>query len=297
MANSSFGSGWPNCSFPRSVIVVGGYKVVVHAELAELFGFMCIFTEKMGYKLNPRGFQECWGYACRPVAGTKSASNHSWGTALDINATHNYRPIRGDIPEAVGAMWESHGFTWGVRWAYRDAMHFEYKGSVVSARQEVANIKKFLGTPPTPVPPAPKPPVPVEGKATGWMNLAHPLTKEGDKNGTVGHLQVLLGGLVVDNDFGPATKARLIARQRSLGIAADGIAGDQTWGNIHPLVREGDTGTYVVELQNSLQGLGADGIFGSHTKAVVTAYQRNKGLDADGIAGKWTWETLCRDGG
>jgi len=295
MAHSSFGSGWPNCTSLRTSINFGGFKIIVHVELAELIGLLALCTEAAGYKINPAGVQWSWGFACRPVAGTRSASNHSWATAVDINAPRNGRGGRGDIPAAVGGMWEANGFTWGLRWSYTDPMHFEFRGTVVDARARTLALRNFLGG--TAPPPPPPPPVTTEGKATGWMNAAHPLCKEGDNNGTVGHLQVLLTGITVDNDFGPRTKARLIEWQRSQGILADGICGDQSWGNIHPVIKEGNTGTYVTELQQSLQGLGADGIFGSHTKAVVTAYQRNKGLDADGIAGKWTWETLCRDGG
>jgi hypothetical protein len=64
-------------------------------------------------------------------------------------------------------------------------------------------------------------------------------------------------------------------------------------------IRSGDRGQNVKDLQNKLiqQGhklpkYGADGDFGSETKAAVLAFQRKWGLAADGIAGPNTWTVL-----
>jgi peptidoglycan hydrolase-like protein with peptidoglycan-binding domain len=145
--------------------------------------------------------------------------------------------------------------------------------------------------------PAPTPaPAPPSSTATGWMNAAHPVLQEGDTGATVAHLQVLLGGLKVDGDFGPRTRARLVAVQQAKGLTVDGLAGDQTWGNTHPVIRQGSNGETVTELQRSIAGLSIDGDFGPRTHAAVVGYQQAKGLAADGICGAWTWQTLCEDG-
>ena len=62
-------------------------------------------------------------------------------------------------------------------------------------------------------------------------------------------------------------------------------------------LRKGDEGPEVVTLQQALAELGylsgaADGNFGTGTQSAVKKFQEDKGLDADGIAGKKTLEAL-----
>jgi len=70
--------------------------------------------------------------------------------------------------------------------------------------------------------------------------------------------------------------------------------------NDMPTLSEDDTGEYVVTLQNALLKYdskclplyGADGDFGSETTSAVKAFQSFKGLEVDGIVGKYTWDAL-----
>ena len=62
-------------------------------------------------------------------------------------------------------------------------------------------------------------------------------------------------------------------------------------------LRKGDEGPDVVTLQQALAELGyltgaADGNFGTGTQTAVKKFQQDRGLDADGIAGKMTQEAL-----
>ena len=57
-------------------------------------------------------------------------------------------------------------------------------------------------------------------------------------------------------------------------------------------LKRGNRGTDVVQLQNLLGGLDADGIFGKKTEAAVKAFQAAHGLKVDGIVGKKTWAAL-----
>lgn len=57
-------------------------------------------------------------------------------------------------------------------------------------------------------------------------------------------------------------------------------------------LRKGDSGQQVRALQKILGGLTVDGDFGPLTKAAVEAYQRQYGLDVDGVVGPKTWGTL-----
>jgi peptidoglycan hydrolase-like protein with peptidoglycan-binding domain len=48
----------------------------------------------------------------------------------------------------------------------------------------------------------------------------------------------------------------------------------------------------LISLGYSCGPKGADGIYGSGTIAAVTAFQKAKGLTADGVCGKNTWAAL-----
>lgn len=63
--------------------------------------------------------------------------------------------------------------------------------------------------------------------------------------------------------------------------------------SLFPALRSGHRGPAVATLQ-ALLGVGADGIFGAQTEALVRAYQAQQGLVADGIVGAQTWASLWR---
>ena len=49
--------------------------------------------------------------------------------------------LRTNIPPNVVALWKAHGFLWGGDYAgNKDAMHFEFLGSVADARALTAKI-------------------------------------------------------------------------------------------------------------------------------------------------------------
>ncbi len=68
-----------------------------------------------------------------------------------------------------------------------------------------------------------------------------------------------------------------------------------------PAVRKGDVGTAVKTLQLCLVAYeynigryGADGEFGSDTENAVKRFQKNSGIEVDGIVGKNTWSKLMK---
>ena len=66
-----------------------------------------------------------------------------------------------------------------------------------------------------------------------------------------------------------------------------------------PTLRKGDSGSYVTLLQTELiqrgydlSPFGADGKFGAKTQEAVKAFQRDAGLESDGVVGQRTWAAL-----
>ncbi|MDU4883947.1 peptidoglycan-binding protein [uncultured Clostridium sp.] len=76
----------------------------------------------------------------------------------------------------------------------------------------------------------------------------------------------------------------------------DGYPGPNTLKGC-PIMRQGARGNITKLLQEKLVSFGyntngVDGIFGMGTKAAVIAFQKSKGLSADGIVGQNTWRKL-----
>ena len=158
------------------------------------------------------------------------------------------------------------------------------------------------------------------GRVQANTASGHPMLQRGAQGAAVAELQRKLQAAgfdpgPIDGDFGPRTEAAVLAFQRSRGIDVDGIVGPQTWGTLDgvdaspvaaaspttggagPLLRQGSQGEPVRALQSRLQELGfdpgpIDGDFGPRTLDAVTAFQRARGLEVDGIVGPQTWNAL-----
>lgn len=144
-----WGPGWPNCQTSKMVKVTAvGATIYVRREVSELFLTLLKLTEKYGYDVNPAGQEnQTWGFACRAIRGSNTASNHSWGLAGDINSIPN--PMGSvfttDIPPIVVNAWEMCGFYWGGRYENRpDPMHFEYIGKPSDVPGDLAQAKAML---------------------------------------------------------------------------------------------------------------------------------------------------------
>jgi peptidoglycan hydrolase-like protein with peptidoglycan-binding domain len=139
-------------------------------------------------------------------------------------------------------------------------------------------------------------------------NPGQPTIREGDHGDAVRRAQRALRrtpdtALVVDGQFGPATKTAVTEFQQGSGLTVDGVVGPQTWnalpdGGPMPTLQEGSHGNIVQNLQTVLSngagqwntGPGAiDGTFGPHTRSSVEAFQHWGHVAADGIVGDQTW--------
>ena len=67
-------------------------------------------------------------YAFRLKRGGTTLSNHSWGSAIDLDPAHNGFGVKwkpGMMPEAVVEIFAAEGWAWGGTWKTADSMHFE----------------------------------------------------------------------------------------------------------------------------------------------------------------------------
>jgi hypothetical protein len=157
-AERGWGPGWPNCQTSKMVKVTrGDHSVFVRREIAQLVATLFALTEKRGYDINPAGeVNQTWGFACRPIRGSDTPSNHSWGLAIDINSLSNpmQSTFKSNIPPNVVHDWEICGFYWGGRYLNRpDAMHFEHIGRPEDIAADLARAVSLLKGVSLPTPP------------------------------------------------------------------------------------------------------------------------------------------------
>jgi putative chitinase len=74
--------------------------------------------------------------------------------------------------------------------------------------------------------------------------------------------------------------------------------GDRPLEGSDPVIKRGDSGNAVRDLQSSLLQLGfatlVDGDFGKNTADAVMEFQQSRGIKADGVVGPLTWAALRR---
>ena len=169
-----WGKGWPQDNSAKMVQItakVSRVKLLVHREVAPILQYCIDTIEARGHLFDygPKDVDDDWGYANRPIAGTKIPSNHSWGLAIDLDATEYPQGQRKRRPpQWVDEIFAKYRFDNGSPWANPDPMHYEFNGTPADARWLVASLAahSIEGTPP-PVPPSaplavPAPPTPVQ---------------------------------------------------------------------------------------------------------------------------------------
>ena len=87
-----------------------------------------------------------WGYCYRMVRGDATKlSNHSSGTAIDLNATHHALGKVGTFPAEkvpmIRALAKKYGLKWGGDYKNRkDEMHFEVEVSATKAKDLIIKL-------------------------------------------------------------------------------------------------------------------------------------------------------------
>lgn len=124
--------------------------------------------------------------------------------------------------------------------------------------------------------------------------------KQGSTGDLVKVAQYLTGFAIrekADGIFNANFVAHVCTWQRTNGLTPDGVVGKNTWTKISAKAPTCSTSKNKISaatcaVQILVDGLTADGIYGSKTKKAVAAYQASKNLDTDGICGSKTWEAL-----
>ena len=136
MAKLKSDNGWPASQDPL-VIGINSYPVKgtkIKLRCAEkvaplLVGFAAEFHEKI--EPIDEGTLDDWGYCFRMVRGREDRlSNHSSGTAIDLNASKHSLGLEGTFAKDKAALVIELSAKYGLKWGglYRnrkDEMHFE----------------------------------------------------------------------------------------------------------------------------------------------------------------------------
>jgi hypothetical protein len=119
----------------------------------------------------------------------------------------------------------------------------------------------------------------------------HPSLGSGSTGDPVVHAQSLLGVAASKPTFNDETAAAVRSFQTRNALDVDGEIGPDTWSHLHHVLRQGDSGDAVTELQAAL-GLRTSGSFDAATDIAVRARQRAFQLDDDGVVGPLTYRTF-----
>jgi len=162
-----WGRGWPVDRGGEMVWVrapISGARWQVHRDVAPILSYVIAEAERRGYLFDygPGDVDDDWGYSNRPIRGTRTPSNHSWGLAVDIDAQNYPQGQRKRVPPAwLISLFSQWGWSWGGGWSYVDPMHFEFLGTPAQARQLVAMLAASdVQQRPVPVPPGTPSPQP-----------------------------------------------------------------------------------------------------------------------------------------
>ncbi|GAA1976612.1 hypothetical protein GCM10009817_16120 [Terrabacter lapilli] len=289
-------NGWPagsSSAVPLSPLAVGAATFPAGVRRGDVHVVLGYVARRFDREVEALVKGWCWGHSYRAISGSTTLSNHSSGTAIDLNAprhplgrsgtfTATQRSHIRSILDACNGV-----VRWGGDYSGRkDEMHFEINVRPGDAR--LAALAKRLGG----------------GGGGGGTPAPAPVTWTTVRRGATGfrvravqHLLRRHGlSLTVDGSFGPTTQSRVVSFQRSEDLVADGIVGPRTWSALVVTVRRGSRGQAVVAAQELLTHRGyrltADGVFGSMTATKTQAFQQSIGLTADGVVGARTWAAL-----
>jgi len=121
-------------------------KVRCAKAVAPLIAGFCADFHELIEKID-HGILDDWGFNFRMVRGSNDKlSNHSSGTAVDLNATKHPLGKSGTFPSEkvpmIRALAKKYGMMWGGDFRHRpDEMHFEITVSPAKAAELIGSLK------------------------------------------------------------------------------------------------------------------------------------------------------------
>jgi hypothetical protein len=144
-------NGYPASKDPKE-IGIKSYSVdgtALKLRCADSVGpLLAAFASEFHKLIEPidEGGLDDWGYCFRMVRGTTDKlSNHSSGTAIDLNATRHALGKIGTFPAEkvpmIRALAKKYGLKWGGDYKNRkDEMHFEVEVSAIKAKELITKL-------------------------------------------------------------------------------------------------------------------------------------------------------------
>jgi hypothetical protein len=146
-------NGWPASKDAAEIQIISvpieGTKVKVRCARA-VAPLIAGFCKEFHELIEPidEGALDDWGYAFRMVRGsTDNLSNHSSGTAIDLNASRHILGKSGTFPAEkvpmIRALAKKYGLKWGGDYRNRkDEMHFEIELSEAKVAALIGSLNK-----------------------------------------------------------------------------------------------------------------------------------------------------------
>ena len=158
-----WGPGWPTNRAADTMWIRtsrSGTRFQVHKRIAVLTLHALEEAEARGWLFDygPKDIDDEWSFNNRPIGGTKTPSDHSWGLALDVEATDYPWGSKKRLPQWLVDIFIAHGFEYGGDWSgKKDPMHFGFAGTPADADRITRNLRNPAVIPvqqrPTPPPP------------------------------------------------------------------------------------------------------------------------------------------------
>jgi hypothetical protein len=146
-------NGWP-ASKDRAELKIKSYEIKgskTKIACAEAVAPLLVgFLEEFHELIEPidEGTLDDWGYAFRMIRGSEDRlSNHSSGTAIDVNATQHPLGKIGTFPSEkvpmIRALAKKYGLKWGGDYSGRkDEMHFEVILTPAKVAERIKKLKE-----------------------------------------------------------------------------------------------------------------------------------------------------------
>lgn len=213
-AQRGWGPGWPHCQAGKTTTIRPcGRSLRVRTEVAPAMDYLVRRFDAEVEDIN--GVPDDGAFACRAIRGTQTASNHSWGLALDLNWQQHPLGRSGtfegwQVLRIHQLLRELRFFRWGGDYQHRkDEMHFEFMGTPADAAALVKRIRAL----------------------EAWPAYDGKVLRRGSKGRRVGMLQKRLG-LRRTYVFGAETERALRAFQADRHETVDGRCGPRSWARL-----------------------------------------------------------------